>query len=89
MTFTPLGGLGGRMRKQEELTNPKSCLNKAKDDEWLFVLLGRDAAAVETVLFWCRKRVELRLNTPDDPQIREAMAWCRTVARENLLNLKL
>lgn len=33
------------MRKRDELTDPNSCMNKASDDEWTFVLLGRDAAA--------------------------------------------
>lgn len=33
------------MRKRYELADPTSCLSKAADDEWLFVLRGKDAAA--------------------------------------------
>lgn len=70
------------MRKRDELTNPNSCLNKARDDEWLFVLLGRDLAAVDTVRFWIIRRLELGKNAPGDPQIIEAEAWCKAVEAE-------
>jgi hypothetical protein len=40
------------MTKAEELANPDSCLNKAADDEPIFVLRGRDALAAEVVRFW-------------------------------------
>lgn len=50
------------MRKRDELTDPNSCMSRAKDDEWTFVLLGRDAAAVDTVRFWIAKRIELGKN---------------------------
>lgn len=33
------------MRKKDELSDPNSCLSRAADDEWTFVLLGRDPAA--------------------------------------------
>lgn len=33
------------MRKTEELLAPFSCLNKANDNELIFVLLARDEAA--------------------------------------------
>lgn len=62
------------MRKTEEVENPNSCLNKAQDDEPLFVLLGRDKAATATIRFWVTERIKLGLNKPGDPQILEALA---------------
>jgi hypothetical protein len=67
------------MRKSEELSNPKSCLNKAKDDELLFVLLARDKAAPYVVRMWTNERVRLGLNAGDDAQIREAQEWAMKV----------
>lgn len=61
------------MIKREELTNPASCMSRAKDDEMTFVLLGRDAAAAETIRYWVRRRIKLGKNKPDDPQIEEAL----------------
>jgi hypothetical protein len=65
--------LEDNMRKQDELAFPNSCLNKAKDDEMLFVLLGRDKAVPDTIRFWCQMRVKRKLNTIGDPQIVEAL----------------
>jgi hypothetical protein len=42
------------MRKTEVITNPESCLNKAADDEPLFVIRAKDACGAETVRFWER-----------------------------------
>ena len=61
------------MRKSDELKNPNSCLNRARDDEWLFVLIGRDVAAPDTIRFWCDERIRLGKNEPEDPQIRRAL----------------
>lgn len=62
------------MKKQDELTNPHSCMSRARDDEWTFVLLGRDAAAPATIRFWTNERIRLGKNKPDDPQITEALS---------------
>lgn len=62
------------MIKRLELTDPNSCMSRARDDEMTFVLLGRDAAAPETIRFWVRKRIEMGKNEPGDPQIVEALA---------------
>ena len=40
------------MKKTDELADPTSCLNKARDDERLFVLLARDPAAPVTIRAW-------------------------------------
>ena len=62
------------MRKRDELSHPESCLNKAADEELLFVLLGRDPAAPSAIRHWCRMRVELGLNAIGDPKIQDALA---------------
>jgi hypothetical protein len=65
------------MRKKQELNEPKSCLSRAREDEMLFVLLGRDAAAPATIRFWMEERIRLGKNTGEDEQITEA-AMCAT-----------
>ena len=62
------------MTKAKELSEPDSCLNRAKDDELLFVLLSRDYAAPKTIRFWADLRIRLGMNKPDDAQIIEARA---------------
>lgn len=37
------------MIKSRELSDPNSCMSRAKDDEMTFVLLGRDAAAPQAI----------------------------------------
>lgn len=60
------------MLKQQEVSNPKSCLSRARDDEYVFVLLARDVAAADTIRYWIQRRIELGKNKADDPQILEA-----------------
>ena len=40
------------MIKRDELANPNSCINKAGDDEPVFVLRAHDPAAPEIVREW-------------------------------------
>lgn len=61
------------MIKSEELTNPASCMSRAKDDEFTFVLLGRDAAAPATIRFWVKERLRLGKNTWADEQLHAAL----------------
>jgi len=61
------------MKKHDELNDADSCLNKARDDERIFVLLSRDPAAPEAIRAWVAERVRLGKNTLKDPQIREAL----------------
>jgi len=70
------------MRKRDELADPNSCLNKARDDEWLFVLLGRDRAAVYAVEAWVDARIRLHMNRPIDQKIKDARKWVATVEAE-------
>jgi hypothetical protein len=60
------------MRKRDELSDLDSCLNKARDDEMIFVLLARDAAAPVAIRAWMEERVRLDKNKPSDLQIIEA-----------------
>jgi hypothetical protein len=62
------------MRKLDEIGIPTSCLNKAKDRELLFVLIGRDAAAPHTIREWALERIRRGLNKRTDQQIKEALA---------------
>lgn len=61
------------MIKREELTNPNSCMSRARDDEMTFVLLGRDAAAPAAIHAWATERIRIGKNTAVDPQIMEAL----------------
>lgn len=60
------------MRKQDELTNPNSCMSRARDNEMTFVLLGRDKAAPAAIRAWIDERIRLGKNQLDDEQIIEA-----------------
>lgn len=53
------------MTKAEMLADPNSCWNRAKDDEPVFVLLGRDPEAPGTVDYWSRKRRERKGKAAD------------------------
>jgi len=63
------------MLKKDELTAQNSCLNKARHDEPIFVLLGRDVAAPTTIRYWVEQRIKLGKNKYDDEQIVEALQW--------------
>jgi hypothetical protein len=79
------------MIKRDELANPNSCINRAADDEMLFVLRGRDLAAPFIIEEWCRLRITIGKNSRiDDPQILEALDCARKMreqqhAEENCL----
>ena len=76
------------MRKHEELNDPTSCLSKALDEEGLFVLLGRDAAAPAAIRFWVAERLRLGKNVERDPQIQEALDRANQMERERADLLK-
>lgn len=60
------------MQKRLEIMCNSSCLNKAGDDEPVFVLRAKDKAAPLAIRLWCHERVMLGLNKGDDEQIVEA-----------------
>jgi hypothetical protein len=70
------------MKKRDELTDPTSCMSRARDEEWTFVLLGRDRAAPVAVRAWIEERIRLGKNTRADAQILDAEEWIRTVQAE-------
>lgn len=61
------------MKKYEELSNPSSCMNLAKDNEIVFVLLARDVAAPAAIRAWTKERIRRGKNKPGDLQISEAL----------------
>jgi hypothetical protein len=61
------------MRKADELADPNSCFNRAKDDEIVFVLLARDVAAPAAVVEWALERCRRGKNRIIDDQIIEAL----------------
>jgi len=73
------------MKKHDELLDTTSCLNRAADDELLFVLLERDAAASVAIRAWARERIRLGKNTRTDPQITEALSCARRMKRKHAL----
>lgn len=60
------------MTKKNEIADPNSCLNKAKDGEFLFILLARDPAAPVAIRAWIAERIRLGKNTQHDLKILEA-----------------
>lgn len=61
------------MQRKLELSLASSCLNKAHDEEVLFVMMARDAAAPDAIRAWAQRRVDLGLNKADDAEIVEAI----------------
>jgi hypothetical protein len=60
------------MKKLKEANDPKSCWNRADDEEIVFVLLARDPAAPQAILAWINERIRIGKNYPGDAQIIEA-----------------
>jgi len=73
------------MRKQDELSNPQSCMSRARDDEMTFVLLARDAAAPFAIRAWADKRIHLGKNKLDDPQIIEALQCAEEMEKQRTI----
>lgn len=67
------------MLKRDELANPDSCLNRAADDEMIFVLRSHDVTFSETVRGWVLARMRRGKNEHDDPQLVEAREAARAV----------
>lgn len=60
------------MKKLKEASDPKSCWNRADEEEIVFVLLARDPAAPAAILAWINERVRIGKNYAGDAQILEA-----------------
>lgn len=70
------------MLKKHELTNPESCLYRAKPSEMLFVLLARDVCAADTIRDWVKRRIVAGKNIPGDAQTEEARACADEMDRQ-------
>ena len=75
------------MIKRKELTDPRSCMNRANDDEMTFVLIGRDIAAPAAIRFWAEERIRLGKNIVTDDQIIEALECATRMERHRLNQL--
>ena len=73
------------MIKRDEIETPDSCLNKARDDERIFVLLARDPAAPTAIRAWVNERLRLGKNVPSDAQIIEALDCADRMERERVV----
>ncbi len=60
------------MRKLQEIENPESCLNRAEDDEPLFVIRAKDKVSASAVRTWAEWAEMTGVHPPD--QIQEARA---------------
>jgi hypothetical protein len=71
------------MTKKEEFANPASCLNKASENEMLFVLLERDPAAPAAIRAWVEERIRLGKNRDlnDSVQLAEAKETANNMAQ--------
>ena len=68
------------MRKRDELVH--GCMAKAHDDEWTFVLLGRDEASPVAIRAWISERLRLRMNKATDANIIEAEKCAEIMTEE-------
>lgn len=73
------------MRKRDEISDPNSCFNRAKDDEIVFVVLGRDEAAPATIRGWVGERLRRGKNALGDRQILEALDCANQIERERAI----
>lgn len=62
------------MTKSQNITDPQSCWNKAREDQEIFILIEHDEAYPNTVRRWANERIDLGLNNWGDAKIRSALA---------------
>jgi len=70
------------MKMEHEIVNEDSCFNKARIDETVFILLGRDPSAAAAIREWAKDRIMRGKNKADDPQIVSALADANQMALE-------
>jgi hypothetical protein len=63
--------------KRDEISDPNSCLNRAADDEPVFVLRAKDPLAAKLVEDWAAKAVLEGLH--DDAKIQAAWRFAQTM----------
>jgi hypothetical protein len=72
------------MIKRDEIEYTESCLNRARDDERIFVLLARDPAAPVAIRAWVAERIRIGKNVLDDAQVVEALDCALRMERERV-----
>jgi hypothetical protein len=70
------------MRKKDELTKEHTCMCHANENEMVFVLLSRDAAAPVAIRAWVAERLRLGKNQETDAQIVEALECAKVMEME-------
>lgn len=76
------------MLKRDELADPNSCWNKARDDERVFVLLERDDAIAGTIRDWAARRIEMGKNAPGDRKIAAALGLAAAIEEDKARSAK-
>lgn len=71
------------MLKVDEINDLRSCWNKARPKEPMFILLGRDVDAPGAIENWCDRRVKSGKNEFGDEQIQEALIIAKDMRRYN------
>lgn len=69
------------MIKKDEVASPNSCLNRAQEDEPVFVLLGRDKSAPVAIRAWIFNRLATGKSAENSPEIIEARAFALTMEK--------
>ena len=69
------------MTKAEELADPNSCWNRAKDDQQVFVLVDHDPAFSGGIFLWAMLRIMYGCNEMTDAKVQTALAEARHVAK--------
>ncbi len=62
------------MRKRQEIDNPESCLNRAEDDEPLFVIRAKDKVSASAVRTWAEWALLTGIHEPEKIQEARAIA---------------
>lgn len=71
------------MKKINEMQKDDSCFNKANDDEFMFILLGRDKAAPYAIRCWASERIRLGNNKAEDEQIVNALILAQQIEKSH------
>lgn len=76
------------MIKRDEMEYSESCLNKARSDERLFVVLARDPAAPIAIRAWVVERIRIGKNVSEDAQIVEALDCATRMEHERVSTMQ-
>jgi hypothetical protein len=71
--------------KRDEISDPNSCLNRAADDEPIFILRAKDPLAAKLVEEWAAKAVLEQAH--EDPKIQAAYRFAQAMKEWRLKNV--